>query len=258
MISRGTRCRINKQITVEGRVAFEQGEEVEVEAISPHPQKPHYKYLVSSKRLGKRFLLSDADLAEITQTAQEDQVVAPRVVMRPEAGVVEESYDETPRAARPQAQRLESGKAPVPKGISKTRRPTKSGWRGKWVLVGAVILAVIAGAIIFVFLVTGEQRQKISPGKAPVPSSPSEVQPKYQRNPEGITLEEFRRIKEGMSYDEVVKIIGGPGRVISGYGTPGGADYTIIYGWVGEEKIYGNATVIFQNGRVSDKRQTGL
>jgi hypothetical protein len=37
------------------------GESVQIEALSPAPKKPAYKYVVLSKKLGKKFRLSDAD-----------------------------------------------------------------------------------------------------------------------------------------------------------------------------------------------------
>jgi hypothetical protein len=51
-----------KAITVEGLVAFKEGEYVKVEAESPDPARPHYKYVVTSAALKEKFLLSDEDI----------------------------------------------------------------------------------------------------------------------------------------------------------------------------------------------------
>ena len=53
---------IQRDIIIGGAVAFKAGERVQVEAESPDPQRPDYKYVVLSKTLSKRFRLSDLDL----------------------------------------------------------------------------------------------------------------------------------------------------------------------------------------------------
>lgn len=54
---------IKRQVLVEGnQIAFEAGEQVEIESTQPNPQNPIYKYIIYSNRLQKRFQLSDDDV----------------------------------------------------------------------------------------------------------------------------------------------------------------------------------------------------
>ena len=59
-----------------------------------------------------------------------------------------------------------------------------------------------------------------------------------------------------MSYDQVAGIIGGPGTLLSAYGTLG-VDYT-VYQWAGQGLAGANATVYFRNGKEYAKAQYGL
>lgn len=51
-----------KNIMIQGLVAFREGDYVKVEGENPDPERPDYKYLVTSPVLKERFLLSDADI----------------------------------------------------------------------------------------------------------------------------------------------------------------------------------------------------
>ena len=74
-----------------------------------------------------------------------------------------------------------------------------------------------------------------------------------------ITLAEFNQIASGMTYDEVVAIVGGQGQIISQTDLGLGAQYaTVIYMWEGEGFIGANANVYFQGGVVTSKAQFGL
>jgi ferredoxin len=54
--------KISHDIVINGQIAFKQGEAIEIEAMSPDPNRPDYKYVVTSKSLGQKFRLSDGDL----------------------------------------------------------------------------------------------------------------------------------------------------------------------------------------------------
>lgn len=85
---------------------------------------------------------------------------------------------------------------------------------------------------------------------------PTEAVTEAPKNDAKITLEEYNKIENGMSYDEVVSIVGSPGteNVSSGSGS-----YTIkMYSWEGNGMIGSNANVTFTNGSVSGKAQFGL
>lgn len=70
---------IKRQVLVEGnQIAFEAGEQVEIESTQPNPQNPIYKYIIYSNRLQKRFQLSDDDV-ELIQDQQSQQSCPPEV-----------------------------------------------------------------------------------------------------------------------------------------------------------------------------------
>ena len=74
-MSQGT---IKRQVIVEGgKVAFEAGEQVEIESVQPNAQRPEYKYVVFSSRLQKRFQLSDNDVQPAPQMPPPQPVQQP-------------------------------------------------------------------------------------------------------------------------------------------------------------------------------------
>lgn len=74
-----------------------------------------------------------------------------------------------------------------------------------------------------------------------------------------ISLEEFNQIETGMSYEEVVEIVGGEGTVLSESDITGDGQYkTTIYSWDGNGMLGASANVTFQGGKVISKAQFGL
>lgn len=71
-----------------------------------------------------------------------------------------------------------------------------------------------------------------------------------------ITLDEYNKIQNNMSYMEVVDIIGSLGTQQASAGD--GAYATFIYNWDGNGTIGSNASITFQNGKVIAKAQVGL
>lgn len=73
----------------------------------------------------------------------------------------------------------------------------------------------------------------------------------------GVTLANFTRIREGMSYEEVVLILGSRGEVITSRDVAG--IKTVFYHWEGEGGSFGaSLNAMFQNGRLIAKAQSGL
>ncbi len=70
-----------------------------------------------------------------------------------------------------------------------------------------------------------------------------------------ITKAAYKKIKTGMSYQDVVKVVGGEGELT---GSSKVAGYTTkTYTWYGSD-LGSNATVTFQNDKVQSKAQVGL
>lgn len=79
------------------------------------------------------------------------------------------------------------------------------------------------------------------------------------KNDERITLEEFNQVKAGMTYEEIIKIIGGEGTILSETNIGDSEEYhTIIYMWEGKGSIGANANITMQGGKVVSKAQAGL
>lgn len=66
-INAGDRCVISRDIVINDVVAFRHGEQVIVEILDSNAYSPGYPYVVFSKALNNRFLLSDADLIRISE-----------------------------------------------------------------------------------------------------------------------------------------------------------------------------------------------
>lgn len=73
-----------------------------------------------------------------------------------------------------------------------------------------------------------------------------------------ITKEEFDQIKPGMTYEQVVKIVGSEGVLTAESGDVKSKDYTTIYDFSGSGEIGANANFTFQGGKLITKAQTGL
>lgn len=73
-----------------------------------------------------------------------------------------------------------------------------------------------------------------------------------------ITKAEFDQIKSGMTYEQVSKIIGGPGELLSESGSKGNQFYTVMYMYDGEGELGANANFMFQADKLQNKAQMGL
>lgn len=71
---------------------------------------------------------------------------------------------------------------------------------------------------------------------------------------EGITMEKFTKLEEGMSYEEVVTILGAEGEVSSESNMAGYE--TVLYTWKGS--FGANMNAMFQNNKMVSKAQFGL
>ncbi|MBS6860352.1 MAG: DUF3862 domain-containing protein [Clostridiales bacterium] len=71
-------------------------------------------------------------------------------------------------------------------------------------------------------------------------------------------MSEFKRIETGMTYDEVVEIVGTDGELSTSVDMFGSELKTEMYVWRGNGSIGSNANVTFQGGTVIAKSQVGL
>ena len=110
----------------------------------------------------------------------------------------------------------------------------------------AVVLALIG--IVGLVVVSSELKTIFKDPFAPnfLTSSSSESQL--------VTMSEYNQIYDGMTYGDVVRIIGSRGEELSRSSTAG---YTItMYAW--SNKNGSNMTAMFENGKLTTKSQIGL
>lgn len=74
----------------------------------------------------------------------------------------------------------------------------------------------------------------------------------------GVTMAGFQKIRTGMEYREVAKILGEEGEEASR--NEMGGFVTVMYTWKAKDFLItgGNMNAMFQNGRLTSKAQTGL
>ncbi|WP_424766285.1 DUF3862 domain-containing protein [Paenibacillus sp. sgz302251] len=89
-------------------------------------------------------------------------------------------------------------------------------------------------------------------------TEPTGVSTNESKNSPEITKEEFDQIKDGMTYEEIVGIIGGEGELTVESGTEGEELHTAAYQFEGKGSIGANAQLMFQGGKLITKAQVGL
>jgi hypothetical protein len=95
----------------------------------------------------------------------------------------------------------------------------------------------------------------------PINNEKETITSEKESNDPGISKAEFDQIKSGMTYQQVVEIIGSEGEVLSESGTPGGTSldiHTVMYMWEGESGLGANANMMFQGNKLQNKAQFGL
>ncbi len=105
--------------------------------------------------------------------------------------------------------------------------------------------------LIFFIIIFGGIALALNMGKS-VQKSISGV----EDDSEYITLEEYNQIDTGMTYDEVVEIVGSAGTVSSE--VESGGYKIVIVTWYGNGLTGSNANVTFTNDAVTAKAQVGL
>ncbi len=90
-----------------------------------------------------------------------------------------------------------------------------------------------------------------TPAKTPVTAKST---PEATKDTAGVTIENFNKLKTGMRYEDVVKILGSEGTVVSENEI--GGYKTTMYQWKGG--YVANMNCMFQNGKLMSKAQFGL
>lgn len=127
-------------------------------------------------------------------------------------------------------------------------------------------MKIIRLAIVLCFMLTAAACSSTNGGNQTEPaggsSTPSTTQPTNgdSEAPKKvkITKEQYDKISNGMSYEEVTDIIGGEGEVITESGEKGSDLYAIGVMYEGEGSIGANANFIFVGDKLQTKAQLGL
>ena len=72
-----------------------------------------------------------------------------------------------------------------------------------------------------------------------------------------LTEEKFKQVKEGMTYEEVVKIVGAEGKILSETGSAGEPHHTVMYEFE-TDGVLSSSTMMFQGGKLINKAQIGV
>lgn len=230
----GTKVTIADDILVDNQIAFSKGEEVVVEKTSPNPKQPDYKHVVTSVRLGTKFQLRDTDIILTALPAQPQQQTLP-----------------PPRTKPPN----HAARQPLRKS-SKEKNATA-------LMVAAIIVVLLVVGAIVTIVVTqldngGGNGTDVESTTPEEDLGVEQAAPAQPINSPKMSMSEFNQIQNGMSYEQVVQIVGGPGEKISEAGSPGQAYYTVAYMWEGEGSMGANANCMFQGGALATKAQFGL
>jgi cytoskeletal protein RodZ len=134
-------------------------------------------------------------------------------------------------------------------------------------LVAAIVVVIILVGLIIWGVNKGndttkegsqqEESQTTEQTEDSADSSKEEEQSEVKNEAELLTVEKYKQIENGMTYDEVKQIIGSDGEVMSEAGEKGSEVHTVMYKWeTGDENKAANFT--FQGGQLIDKTQIGL
>lgn len=73
-----------------------------------------------------------------------------------------------------------------------------------------------------------------------------------------VTVDQFNELQTGMTYEEVTKLLGGEGELVSEFGLEDDRYYSAMYAYPGKGDKYAEVTLTFENGRLENKSQYGL
>jgi len=124
----------------------------------------------------------------------------------------------------------------------------------KWGLLGCGGLVVVIFLLVVVVGVLASSTDTTTTPTNTTTTPEKKDTPPPTKEDKEVTLKEFNEIKTGMTYDEVVKIIGFKGE--EGSMTELGGIKTIMYTWNNPD--FSNMNATFQNDKLVSKAQFGL
>lgn len=117
-----------------------------------------------------------------------------------------------------------------------------------WGLIG------IVGAPISLAPMLGNM--KTTSSSTNIGGNKTEVSTSQSQNTTGVNMENYNKIQTGMSYEEVVSILGKEGEEMSSNDIAGYKN--IMYKWNGDSGFGANMNAMFQNGKLIQKAQFNL
>lgn len=125
------------------------------------------------------------------------------------------------------------------------------------IIAGFIFLLGACAAMMGVEDTTEPQKEpQAQETQAEAPKQPEAEKPQ-EKKPEGVTMAQFTQLENGMSYEEVVAVIG-EGEIMSETGEKGDQFYTVMYSWEGSGDLGANMTAMFQGNKLQSKAQMGL
>jgi hypothetical protein len=288
-IKAGTSAFVTHDIVIENQYAFRHGERVVVESITPNPQRPEYKYVVVSSTLQKRFQLSDSDVTvqttkDVESPSRVEGAVLPTggALVGTKPNITDEKLNIGGGPPGHEG-KLNPTKQSLKDSLTKPRPNLKFKIEAGFMIV-MFLLAIIIG--INWLVQKGKKPEKTGTQVETLESNPTnsstEVnttpQPQSQATstpapaaqtspsppdpgpkPSDITLDEYNQIQVGMTYEQVVAIVGDPGLNTANvpnfdYTPPENGAAYVFFG----HNPNSAATAVFQDGVLISKFQKGL
>lgn len=170
-----------------------------------------------------------------------------------------QQFQQQPQAPQGPMKTCKHCKSIIPKGakVCPVCRK-KQGGIGKW-----IVIAVVAIFIIAAIGSGGNDNSNTAKNEPATSNADANTDADTNANTDtastkeatGITEEKYDSIQTGMTYEEVIDIIGENGTSISESEIAG--IKTVIYEWTSSEG-WGNANITFQDGKVVNKAQFGI
>lgn len=102
-----------------------------------------------------------------------------------------------------------------------------------------------------------EKTEETSEAKEVAKTEETQTEEKPAAKEGVLTEEKFAQIKDGMTYEEVVAVVGSEGKLLSETGEKGSEFHTVMYEFE-TDGVLSNSTMMFQGNKLTNKAQVGL